>query len=152
VKVEVKFNLADRLYLTAIAKGMSLTLKHIFMRPITVQYPEERVEIKPRFRGAQRLKKDDKGRPRCVACELCATVCPSNAITIVAAESDDPEIEKYPLDYEIDMLRCIFCGFCVEACPKDAIAMTHQYELAQYEREAALLTRDKLLDQPPDED
>jgi len=147
MKVGTKFNLADNLYLTAIWKGMSLTLKHLFMRPITVEYPEEKKGVYPRFRGAQRLKKDEQGRPRCVACELCATVCPSGAIRVVAAESEEPEIEKYPLEYEINMLRCVFCGFCVEACPRDALDLTHQYELAQYSRESSLLVKDQLLSQ-----
>jgi NADH-quinone oxidoreductase subunit I len=110
MKVGVKFNLADRLYLTALVKGMSLTFKHIFVKPTTVQYPEEKVQVYPRFRGSQRLEKREDGEPRCVACELCATVCPSNAIRIVADESDDPEVEKFPLEYEINLLRCVFCG------------------------------------------
>lgn len=151
MKVGIDFNLLDRLYITAVVKGMSLTLKHLLMRkPTTVQYPEERVEIFSRFRGAQRLNKDEQGRPRCVACELCATVCPSGAIRIVADEADDPDVEKYPLEYDIDMLRCIFCGYCVEACPKDAISLTHQYELAKFSREESILTKDMLLNQPED--
>ncbi len=150
MKVKVKFNLVDNLYLTALGKGMSLTLKHFFLRPTTIQYPEEKLEVYPRFRGAQRLKEDEQGRPCCVACELCATVCPSNAIRVVAAESDDPEVEKFPKEYEIDMLRCVFCGFCVEACPKDAIEMTQQYELAQVSREDALHIKDRLLDRLPE--
>lgn len=147
MKVGIKFNAADNLYLTVLGKGMSLTLKHLFMRPTTVQYPEERVDVYPPFRGAHRMKADERGRPRCVACELCATVCPSEAIRVVAAESEEPDVEKFPLEYEIDMLRCVFCGMCVEACPKDAIEMTHQYELARYSREDTLLTKERLLNE-----
>jgi len=140
-----KLSILEYFYLPPILKGMGITLRHLFSRKVTIQYPTVRKKIYPRFRGAHRLEKDEQGREKCVACELCATVCPSKAITVEAAESPDPEIEKYPLKYEIDILRCIFCGFCVEACPKEAITMTDRYELADYSREALIYTKEELL-------
>jgi NADH-quinone oxidoreductase subunit I len=140
-----KLNILEYFYIPPILKAMGTTLRHFFSRKVTIEYPTVRKEIYPRFRGAHRLEKDEKGREKCVACELCATVCPSKAITIEAAESPDPDKEKYPLRYEIDILRCIFCGFCVEACPKEAITMTDRYELADYSRENLIYDKEMLL-------
>ena len=146
-RVEAKYGLLERIYLIPIFKGMALTMDHLLRwpKPVT-SYPEERRKIYPRYRGAVRMKKDEREREKCVACELCATVCPASAITVIAAESDEPGREKYPLLYEIDELRCIFCGLCVEACPVDAIEMTHMFELADTSRKALLFDKEKLLD------
>jgi NADH-quinone oxidoreductase subunit I len=90
---------------------------------VTVQYPEERKPLASRYRSLHRLMARENGKPRCVACMLCATVCPSECISIEAAEDADPEIQKVPASFLIDLNRCCFCGFCVEACPEDAIRM-----------------------------
>ena len=114
-------------------KGLATTLRMVFTKPITQQYPEEKREMFPRWRGHPQLTIDPDGRRRCVACTLCMVVCPSNAIRgIVAAEGT--EHEKYPVQFTIDLQRCIFCGFCQEACPKGAIKLNNLYELAQYEK------------------
>jgi NADH-quinone oxidoreductase subunit I len=114
-------------------KGLATTLRMVFTKPITLQYPEEKREVYPRFRGHPELTIDDDGRRRCVACTLCMVVCPSNAIKgIVPAEG--AAHEKYPQAFTIDLTRCIFCGFCQEACPKMAIKLNNLYELAQYEK------------------
>ncbi len=119
-------------------KGLATTLKMVFTKPITLQYPEERKEMAPRWRGHPELTVDPDGRRRCVACTLCMVVCPSNAIRgIVAAEG--PEHEKYPVEFTIDLQRCIFCGLCQEACPKGAIKLNNLYELAQYEKSVLIL-------------
>jgi NADH-quinone oxidoreductase subunit I len=119
-------------------KGLATTLRMVFTKPITLQYPEERKEMAPRWRGHPELTVDPDGRRRCVACTLCMVVCPSNAIRgIVAAEG--PEHEKYPVEFTIDLQRCIFCGLCQEACPKAAIKLNNLYELAQYEKEVLIL-------------
>jgi len=127
-------------------KGLATTLRMVFTRPITQQYPEERREMFPRWRGHPELTTDPDGRRRCVACTLCMVVCPSNAIRgIVAAEG--PEHEKYPVEFTIDLQRCIFCGFCQEACPKGAIKLNNLYELAQYEKSVLIHDLDRATQQ-----
>ncbi len=119
-------------------KGLATTLRMVFTKPITQQYPEEKREMFPRWRGHPQLTIDPDGRRRCVACTLCMVVCPSNAIRgIVAAEG--PEHEKYPVQFTIDLQRCIFCGLCQEACPKGAIKLNNAYELAQEDKSALIL-------------
>jgi len=119
-------------------KGLATTLRMVFTKPITQQYPEEKREMFPRWRGHPQLTIDPDGRRRCVACTLCMVVCPSNAIRgIVAAEGEDHG--KYPVQFTIDLQRCIFCGLCQEACPKGAIKLNNAYEMAQYDKEALIL-------------
>ncbi len=119
-------------------KGLATTLKMVFRKPITLQYPEEKREVARRWRGHPELTINDDGGRRCVACTLCMVVCPSNAIKgIVADESDDHG--KYPVAFTIDLQRCIFCGFCQEACPKGAIKLNNLYELAQYDKKVLIL-------------
>lgn len=113
---------------------------------VTIQYPEQKKEIAFRHRSLHRLLKRQDGRPRCVSCMLCVTVCPSECIYVEATEDPDPEIQKVPAKFIIDISRCCFCGFCVEACPEDAIRMdSSQIELAQTDRSALVLDLDKLL-------
>lgn len=116
-------------YIVEAFKGVALVTRqfarNLFGRKdiVTVQYPEDRRPYTPRFRGKHLLTKRDDGQVRCVACMLCSTACPANCITIVAAEHQDKDIEKFPTTFEIDLLKCIYCGFCEEACPCDAIRM-----------------------------
>jgi NADH-quinone oxidoreductase subunit I len=123
-------------------KGLATTLRMVFSKPITQQYPEEKREMFPRWRGHPELVTDPDGRRRCVACTLCMVVCPSNAIRgIVAAEGE--EHEKYPVQFTIDLQRCIFCGLCQEACPKAAIKLNNLYELAQSEKSVLIMDIEK---------
>ncbi len=124
-------------------KGLSLTLRTFFSRPVTLQYPDEKMPMFPRFRGLHQLTRDEKGNMKCVACELCAAVCPANCIRVEPAEG--PGHNRFPKVYEIDMLRCIFCGFCQEACPYGAIVLREDYETANYTRGDLLYDREKLL-------
>ena len=117
-----------------IAKGMGVTLSHLFKKPVTVQYPEEKAQIQARFRGRHHLlRHPDTGLEKCIGCSLCAAACPAYAIYVEAAENDpdDPTSagERYASIYEINMLRCIFCGFCEEACPTGAVVLGHEFEL-----------------------
>lgn len=146
----------EKLYLPAIAKGMSITLKHIFQKKATVSYPEEKRPFSPVFRGLHILNRDEEGRERCTACGLCAVSCPAEAITMEGAERKPGEEhlyreEKYAARYEINMLRCIFCGFCEEACPKDAIYLTETFAPANYNREGFIYGKDDLLIPMPGE-
>ena len=113
---------------------------------VTIQYPEQKKEIASRHRSLHRLMTRPDGKPRCVACMLCVTVCPSECIYVEAAEDPDPEIQKYPAKFIIDLGRCCFCGFCVEACPEDAIRMdTGNVEFAQYSQKDLIYDLDKLI-------
>lgn len=123
--------------------GLKITLKHMFMKPVTLQYPDERPTPSPNFRGLHALKVSHS-KAKCVACYLCPTVCPSKCITVEAGE--DQNHNKYAERYEIDLLRCIFCGYCVEACPVDALKMTGQFELANYKREDFVFVKERLLE------
>ena len=142
----------ERLYLVAIVKGLWITIKHLFTRKVTIQYPEQVRTMSPVYRGQHMLKRDEQGRENCTACGLCALSCPAEAITMKAAERKKGEEhlyreEKYAEIYEINMLRCIFCGLCEEACPKDAIYLTLSKELvpASYDREDFIFGKDKLV-------
>jgi NADH-quinone oxidoreductase subunit I len=127
-------------------KGLTLTLKYFFSPSVTIQYPEERWEPYPRYRGRHQLYAHEDGRVKCVACMLCATVCPAQCICIVGGL--DEEGRQYPKSYEIDLGRCIFCGFCVDACPVRAIGMTTHYELAEDSRTAMVLGKEALMNPP----
>ena len=152
-KVGRELGLFERLYLPAIAGGMSTTIRH-FVRNVftrkqsyisTVQYPDQKVEYPERFRGMHRLVQREDGSPRCVACFMCETACPARCIHIVAGETD-PSIEKFPVVFEIDELRCVVCGLCVEACPCDAIRMdTGIHPRPIYTREEAVFGKNDLL-------
>jgi NADH-quinone oxidoreductase subunit I len=136
-----------RLYLPTIAKGMMVSMRHFFMKPVTIQYPEQKAKISERFRGEHRLTKDAEGKMKCVACYMCATACPAHCITI-EAQAAPPEWEnrdKIPKVFEIDMLKCIYCGYCVEACPKEAIEMTNKIPQVYDNRQDFIYGLKKLL-------
>ena len=125
-----KATFADRLYLPAILKGLGITFRRMFKKKVTMQFPEERWEVREGYRGAPVLVKDDENRPKCVACSLCEYVCPPKAIYIVPDELEDGNsVERGPAVFNINMLRCIFCGLCEEACPEEAIFMSKEYAL-----------------------
>jgi NADH-quinone oxidoreductase subunit I len=150
-------------YFMELIKGIAITARHFVVNmgfhalkfvgiktkrrgAVTIQYPEQKKELGRRYRSLHRLMTRADGKPRCVACFLCATVCPSECIAIEAAEDPDPEIQKYPAVFVIDLNRCCFCGFCVEACPEDAIRMdTAEIDLAEYSHEDLIYGLDRLL-------
>ncbi len=140
----------EKLYLPAIAKGMGITLRHFFSKKVTIQYPEQKREFSPVWRGRHILMRDENGAERCTACGLCALSCPAEAITMTSAERKKGEEnlyreEKYASTYEINMLRCIFCGLCEEACPKEAIFLTEELAPADYQREGFIYGKNKLV-------
>jgi NADH-quinone oxidoreductase subunit I len=154
----------EKLYLPQILSGLKITLTHFFRNlllhvahrfghlrhfraAVTYQYPEELRPLMSRYRSRHRLTVRDDGTPRCVACMLCETVCPARCITIVPGEHPDPNVEKYPVRFDIDLGVCVYCGYCVEVCPEDAIRMdTGILDLAAYSREAMRLNIHELMD------
>lgn len=175
-------DIRERSYLPELLRGLAITTRH-FLRNLfgerdsnpdvlnrtgtslvsTVQYPEERMKYPVGYRGLHRLVPREDGQPRCVACYMCATICPAQCIYIEAGEYERTDestasqvIEKYPKAFVIDELRCIVCGLCVDACPKDAIRMDrHTYDPkmghtpSEYNRQGFVYDIPKLLDGPP---
>jgi NADH-quinone oxidoreductase subunit I len=171
--VSIKRGLWEQLYIPEIVRGVGITLRHFFLNTfgsreiVTVRYPEEKREYPPRFRGVHRLMKREDDSVRCVACMMCSTICPAQCIYITAGERSDgalsresldgsppqrsesagaPQIEKYPVSFEIDELICVVCGMCVEACPCDAIRMdTGRHYPPVDRRDQAFMQKEDLL-------
>ncbi len=147
--------------LVEIVRGAAITMRHFFVNmtfhalglfgvktkrrgAVTIQYPEVKKDLSPRHRSLHRIRPRPDGQPSCVACLLCVTVCPSECITVEAAEDPDPDVQKVPARFVVDLTRCCFCGFCVEACPVDAIRMdTGEIRLAATSRAALVARLDK---------
>ena len=127
--------------------GFATTLKHLFKKPITVNYPEQKFPMFPKYRGKQVLMRDENGLEKCVACGLCSVACPADAIYLEAAENDGTVQAgpRYASVYQIHKTRCIFCGYCEEACPVGAIFMGKDYELAVYSKDDFVWDKTDLL-------
>jgi NADH-quinone oxidoreductase subunit I len=132
------------LLLTELLKGMQLTGRYFFRRKFTVQYPEEKAPISPRFRGLHALRRYPSGEERCIACKLCEATCPALAITIEAEPRADGS--RRTTRYDIDLFKCIYCGFCEESCPVDSIVETGIYEYHFERRGENIMTKNKLLE------
>jgi len=124
-------------------RGMALTGRYLFARKITIQYPEEKTPMSPRFRGLHALRRYPNGEERCIACKLCEAVCPAQAITIESTVREDGT--RRTTRYDIDLTKCIFCGFCEESCPVDSIVETHILEYHGERRGDLLYTKEMLL-------
>jgi NADH-quinone oxidoreductase subunit I len=154
----------EKLYVPEILHGLEITFRHFFRNlflhtahlfgrykdiaaGVTIQFPEEHRPLMTRYRSRHRLTQREDHTPRCVGCMLCETVCPAKCITIVPGEHPDPNIEKYPVRFDIDLGVCVYCGYCVEVCPEDAIRMdTGILDVAAYSREAMRLDIHELMD------
>ena len=158
-----ELNFWDKTYIPSVGLGLWITSKHFFKNlsihilhslglfknlrgAVTFQYPEEQRPLSKRVRTRHRLTQREDGTPRCVACMMCETVCPARCINIAAAEHPDPNIEKYPVSFDLDLGMCVYCGFCVEVCPEDAIRMDTQIlDIAAYSRAQMRLDIKELL-------
>ena len=152
-----KLNWRERVYLPAILSGLLITINH-FKRMllgrtnVTMEYPEQRndANMPDYYRGAPTLVRDSGGRIRCVACQLCEFICPPRAIKIVPGEIPAKDrfakVEKYPDEFDIDMIRCIYCGMCEEVCPEQAIFLRKDYAITGFSREDMVHHKDKLLE------
>jgi NADH-quinone oxidoreductase subunit I len=129
--------------LIELAKGMALTGRHLFRRKITVQFPEEKTPMSPRFRGLHALRRYPNGEERCIACKLCEAVCPALAITIESEQRSDGT--RRTTRYDIDLTKCIFCGLCEESCPVDSIVETRILEYHGETRGDLIYTKPMLL-------
>jgi len=112
-------------------KGMGVTLKAFGTKKVTYKYPEQPLKLPDRFRGVQYLDVD-----KCIVCNMCAKICPTDCITIQGKPNPDPEkkgkvLETFDLNFEI----CILCDLCTEVCPTEAIVMTNNFELSTYSRD-----------------
>lgn len=145
-------SLADQIYLPAILAGLAKTFrkfveqwrKIIARKQFTLEYPEQKRTIPPRYRGEPRLKVDAQGRHKCVACYMCQTACPSQCIHIVAEPAPWSDRDKRPKIFNLDMLRCIYCGYCEEACPCDAIALSPVFNIASQTRAERVYDKERL--------
>jgi NADH-quinone oxidoreductase subunit I len=130
--------------------GHWITLKNLLLtvfgrKAATIQWPEEKRSHSARYRGIHILTERLDGTPKCVACYMCATVCPAECIFIESGERPEKTIEKYPTRFEIDLLRCVYCGFCVDACPEEAIVMSKENDLVGTSRAEMIIDRDQLM-------
>jgi len=129
--------------LLELLKGLAVTGRYFFQKKITVEYPEERTPLSPRFRGLHALRRYENGEERCIACKLCEAVCPAMAITIESEERKDGS--RRTTRYDIDMSKCIYCGLCQEACPVDAVVETQVFEYGGETRDVLFYDKEMLL-------
>ncbi len=131
-------------------QGLLVTFKHMFKKPITLDYPKKKEPMAPRYKGLHYLERYEDGSERCVCCGLCAAACPADAIYMQPTENENGE--RLAKVYEINTLRCIFCGFCEEACPEEAVFLGREYEFATDTREGFIYSKEQLLVPHPRKD
>ncbi|WP_333023584.1 NADH-quinone oxidoreductase subunit NuoI [Wolbachia endosymbiont of Pentidionis agamae] len=130
-------------FFVELIRGFILTLKYMFKRKVTINYPMGKGPLSTRFRGEHALRRYANGEERCIACKLCEVICPAQAIVIEAEDRGD--WSRRTTRYDIDMMKCIYCGLCQEACPVDAIVEGPNFEFAAEKREELIYNKEKLL-------
>lgn len=125
-------------------KGLMVTQKTALSDAVTIQYPEEKLPVSPRFRGLLALRRYPNGEERCIGCKLCEATCPALAITIETEPRKDST--RRTTRFDIDMFKCIHCGLCEQACPVDSIVLTPEMHYVVSDRGQNILTKDKLLE------
>ena len=136
-------NVLSSLMVAELWKGLAVTGRHFLSPHITVQFPEEKTPLSPRFRRLHAFRRYENGAERCIACKLCEEICPALAITIESDQRADGT--RRTTRYDIDLAKCIFCGFCEESCPTDSIVESHIFEYHGEKRGDLYYTKDMLL-------
>ncbi len=124
-------------------RSIWIVFLHLFRKNLTVEYPEEKIKLPPRYRGRIILSRDPDGGERCVGCYLCAAACPVDCISLQAAEDENGR--RYPEFFRINFSRCIYCGFCEDACPTYAIQLIPDVEMSEYNRDNMVYEKENLL-------
>jgi len=137
--------LIKQVFFAEILKGLTTTFKHIFVKPITQQYPHQKRELPTGYRGVIVHLRYDDGSEKCVGCALCEAACPSHCITVVSGEDPKLPQRRIAKEYILDVTKCVFCGFCVQACPVDALASSPEYELATTNKRSLIMDKEYML-------
>jgi len=124
-------------------RGLNVTNRYFWKKKFTIQYPDEKTPVSPRFRGLHALRRYPNGEERCIACKLCEAVCPALAITIDSEPREDGT--RRTTRYDIDLFKCIYCGLCEEACPVDSIVLTNRSDYHFETRGDNIMTKQALL-------
>lgn len=124
-------------------RSLWLVFLKMFRKNVTIQYPEQKAYLPPRWRGRIILSRDPDHNERCVACYLCAAACPVDCISLQATEDENGR--RYPEFFRINFSRCIFCGYCEDACPTYAIQLTPDFEMGEYYRPNLVYEKEDLL-------
>jgi NADH-quinone oxidoreductase subunit I len=138
---------ARSLFLGEFVAAFALSIRYMFKPRATLNYPNEKTPLSPRFRGEHVLRRYPNGEERCIACKLCEAICPAQAITIEADPRDNNKnsVVRRTTRYDIDMVKCIYCGFCQEACPVDAIVEGPNFEFSTESRDELYYDKERLL-------